>query len=225
MGGVLREILRWLRYHIVRGLAARPGHFIIIFDASFVLLAPVSVVAIALIYVPIVGAGLNSIQAWGGSFAILALMFLSFFLHSLAHIVATRAGSGPPRRIFFSPLGDPAHFWPAAPHAGKEALIALAGPLIQGLLAAIFYALWNLQINIFANTITFFLVFFNLGLMAVNLIPAFPFDGGRLVRAIIWRLLGLPGLATRLALRVGWGIAAGSIVGYCLNLPTSPFSP
>jgi len=212
MGGALRDILRWLRYHIIYGLAVRLGYFIIIFDASFLLLAPVSVVAIALIYVPIMGAGLNSAQAWAVSFAILALMFLCFFLHSLAHIVATKAGSGPPHRIFFSPLGDPAHFWPAAPHAGKEALVALAGPLIQCLLAALFYVLWNLQINVFANTIAFFLIFFNLGLVAVNLIPAFPFDGGRLMRAIIWRLLGLPGLATRLALRFGWGIAAGSIV-------------
>jgi PDZ domain-containing protein len=212
MGGVLRDILRWLRYHVIHGLAIRLGYFIIILDASFLLLAPVSLCAIALIYVPIMGAGLNSIQAWAVSFAILALMVLSFLLHSLAHIVATKAGSGPPHRIFLSPLGDPAHFWPAAPHAGKEALVALAGPLIQCLLAALFYVLWNLQINIFTNTITFFLVFFNLGLMAFNLIPAFPFDGGRLMRAIIWRLLGLPGSATRLALRLGWVLAAGLIV-------------
>ena len=212
MGAALRDILRWVRYHTIHGLAIRPGYFIFIFDASFLLLAPVSLCAIALIYVPIMGAGLDSIQAWAVSFAILALMVLSFFLHSLAHIIATKAGSGPPHRIFLSPLGDPAHFWPAAPHVGKEALVALAGPLIQCLLAALFYVLWNLQINIFMNTITFFLIFFNLGLMAVNLIPAFPFDGGRLMRAIIWRLLDLPGLATRLALRLGWVIAAGSIV-------------
>jgi PDZ domain-containing protein len=212
MGDVLRDILRWLRYHIIHGLEIRPGYFVIIFDASFLLLAPVSVVAIALIYVPIMGAGLNSVQAWAVSFAILALMLLSFFLHSLAHIVAARAGSGPPHRILLSPLGDPAHFWPAAPHAGREALIALAGPLIQCLLAALFYVLWNLQINTFTNTMAFFLIFFNLGLMAINLIPAFPFDGGRLIRAIIWRLLGLPGSATRLAVRLGWVIAAGLIV-------------
>jgi PDZ domain-containing protein len=211
MGGVLRDILRWLRYHIIYGLAIRLGYFIIILDASFLLLAPVSVGAIALIYVPIMGAGLNSFQAWAISFAILVLMFLSLFLHSLAHIAATKAGSDPPHRIFLSPLGDPAHFWPAAPHAGNEALVALAGPLIQCLLAALFYVLWNLQINLFTNTIAFFLIFFNLGLMAVNLIPAFPFDGGRLMRAIIWRLSGLPGLATRLALRLGWVIAAGFI--------------
>jgi PDZ domain-containing protein len=212
MGGVPRDILRWLRYQIIYGLAIRLGYFIIILDASFLLLAPVSVGAIALIYVPIMGAGFNSFQAWAVSFAILALMFLSLFLHSLAHVAATKAGSGPPHRIFLSPLGDPAHFWPAAPHAGNEALVALAGPLIQCLLAALFYVLWNLQINLFTNTIAFFLIFFNLGLMAVNLIPAFPFDGGRLMRVIIWRLLGLPGLATRLALRLGWVIAAGLIV-------------
>jgi PDZ domain-containing protein len=212
MAGVPKDILRWLRYHIIYGLEIRLGYFTIILDASFLLLAPVSVGAIALIYVPIIGAGLNSFQAWAVSFAILVLMFLSLFLHSLAHVAATKAGSGLPHRIFLSPLGDPAQFWPAALHAGNEALVALAGPLIQCLLAALFYVLWNLQINLFANTIAFFLIFFNLGLMAVNLIPAFPFDGGRLMRAIIWRLLGLPALATGLALRLGWVIAGGSIV-------------
>ena len=123
MAGALKDVLRWLRYHIIYGLAIRLGYFTIILDASLLLLAPVSVVAIALIYVPIIGAGLNSAQAWAVSFAILALMFLSFFLHSLAHVAATKAGSGSPHRIFFSPLGDPAHFWPVPPHAGKEALI------------------------------------------------------------------------------------------------------
>jgi PDZ domain-containing protein len=51
-----------------------------------------------------------------------------------------------------------------------------------------------------------------LGLTALNLTPAFPFDGGRLMRAVTWWLLGLPGLATRLGLRLGWSISAGLIV-------------
>jgi PDZ domain-containing protein len=212
IGGVLRNVLQWLRYHIIYGLTIRLGHYIIILDANLLLLAPVSVCAIAIIYVPIMGASLNSFQAWAISFAILALMFLSLFLHSLAHMAAAKASGGPTHRIFLSPLGDPAHFWPAAPNAGNEALVALAGPLTQCLLAALSYVLWNLQINLFTNIIAFFLIFFNLGLMALNLIPAFPFDGGRLMRAIIWRILGLPGLATRLAIRLGWCISAGLVV-------------
>ena len=178
-----------------------------------VILIPVVLWAVAAVYVPVMGAGLNNLQAWVISLIILVFMSLSLFLHSLAHIVASEmGGSHPAKKIFLSPLGDPAQYWPAAFNAGKEALTALAGPLAQGMLAALFYGLWNLQVNTFFSTIVFFLAVFNLGLMALNLTPSFPFDGGRIMRAVIWNMSGLPGMATRLARYVGWGLSAGLIV-------------
>jgi PDZ domain-containing protein len=62
------------------------------------------------------------------------------------------------------------------------------------------------------------MIFFNLGIAAFNLIPAFPFDGGRLVRAVFWRILGRPGLATKLAWRAGWAVAAGFTIWAILLL-------
>jgi PDZ domain-containing protein len=90
--------------------------------------------------------------------------------------------------------------------------VALAGPLIHGFLAVLFYFLWNSQISLFVSVIAFFMIFFNLGIMALNLIPVFPFDGGRILRAIIWVLLKRPILATKLAFRLGWSFSAGLLI-------------
>ena len=181
-------------------------------DAIWIFIVPVSLWAIAVIYIPIMGPGLSGFKPWAISIIILTLMFSCLFLHSLVHVIISKANGVTFNWIVLSPLGDPAQVWPAARNSGKEAIIALAGPLMQGLLAALFYLIWNLQLNLFASVVAFFLIFFNLGLMVFNLIPAFPFDGGRLMRVIIWRILKLPALASRLALRLGWGVSAGLFV-------------
>ena len=184
----------------------------IILDVVWVVIGPASLWAIAIIYVPILAPGLNELEPWIISIIIVALILLCLFLHSLAHIVTAQDASISSYRLFLSPLGDPAQVWPAALNASKELLVALSGPLTQGLLAVLFYFLWNSQINLFISVIAFFMIFFNLGLMTINLIPAFPFDGGRIMRAIIWRLLNRPASATELAHCLGWGVSAGLFV-------------
>ncbi len=152
-------------------------------------------------------------------------MFLSLFLHSLAHIAATKAGSGPPHRIFFSPLGDPAHFWPAEPHAGKEVLVALAGPLIQCLLAALSYLLWNLQINIFTNTMAFFLIFFNFSFNGRQSYPGVSFRRGPAHASYYLAAIRATWLSDPAGTSPRMGYCRRTYcVGYCLNFPTSPFS-
>jgi len=196
--------------NILKGLNIKAGKYRITVDTSLILLAPVTLWVIAALYVPIMGAGLTALQAWAIAGIILALMILSLFLHSFAHVFTIKTVCTTfSRRIFLSPLGDPAQHQTSALTAGREALTALAGIVTQGLLAVLFYVLWNLQINVFISAIGGFLIFFNLALMAINLVPAFPFDGGRIARAVIWNLTGKPGTATRLAWILGWGLAAG----------------
>src|SRR5262249_9141338 len=50
------------------------------------------------------------------------------------------------------------------------------------------------------------LLFWNLLLLLFNLVPAFPLDGGRMTRAIVWRVTGEKGRGTRVAARVGEGV-------------------
>lgn len=208
-GKTLKNSLLQLKQFVTGGLTMKRGNFVITLDVSMLALIPATLWAIAAIYIPIMGTGLTTFQAWAISILIILLMFLSLVLHSLAHILTAKAvGSQAAKQIFLSPLGDPAQYQPAAPSAGKEALVALAGPVVQGILAVICYFLWNLQVNTYFNAVTLFLMFFNLGLTALNLTPAFPFDGGRVVRAVTWGISGKPGVATRLASYLGWGISA-----------------
>lgn len=220
---VKNSILRLMR-NVDSGLTIRHRKIKLKIGLGCWLMVPATLWVVAVIYVPIMGAALTGFQDWALAVAILVLMYLSLFLHSLAHL-ATAKACGSHSGLFLDFLGDPAHTWPAANDAGREALIAIAGPLMHGLLAVFFYFIWNLQINLFINVIAFFLTFFNLGLMAFNLIPVFPFDGGRLLRAIIWRILYRPALATRLAFRLGWVLSAGLIIwGIILFTQNARFS-
>ena len=214
----MKDTLLRIKYRIKSGLAIKAGKLHIVIDYMLCLSAPLILWAIAVGYVPIMGAGLNTTQAWLASLVILVLMVISLFLHSLAHVLAARIfDRAAPLRIVLAPAGDPAQSCPPATTPGKEALTALAGPSVQIILAALFYVVWNLQPGDFINVTAFFMIFFNLGIAAFNLIPALPFDGGRLVRAVFWRVAGRPGLATKVAWRAGWAIAAG-FVGWSIYL-------
>lgn len=222
----MKNILLWLRDRFTHGLTIRLGRINLVLNVSWLLIIPLSLWVIATIYIPIMGSAIDSAQVWGISFAILVLILLSLFLHVFTHLAVTKVvGCDPPEKINPLLIGDPAQCWPAAPHAGKEAFAAFAGPLSNGVLAALFYFLWNWQINTFISIVAAFMIFWNLALMLFNFIPAFPFDGGRIVRAAIWWLLGRPRFATRLAYGLGWGISVGLIVwGIVLIVQQSRFS-
>ena len=200
----LNKVALFLKYRALPGLNLNLGVANLRLDVVWLLVAPVAIWAIATIYVPIMEAGLAGFQPWEISVVILVLMLVSLAVHVLAHSATARVIRCPrPRQLVIYPLGDPAQVWPTGRSAGREALIALAGPAVQGILAIAAYTLWNLQLNAWVNLISFFMIFFNLGLLALNLIPVFPFDGGRLVRAIFWWLCGLPDKSARLAFRCG----------------------
>lgn len=168
------------------------------------------------IFIPIFSAFLTPLATWTVAVVTVGLSFISLLVHAAAHRWAARAvGCNLPQAITLYPVGDTAQAWPTAPTAWREALVALAGPVASLGLAGIAYLLWNLQLNSYLNTVTLFLMLFNTGIGAGNLVPILPLDGGRLVRAIIWGLLARPALVARLerwwgfsgvALLAGWGL-------------------
>jgi Lon-like protease len=182
-------------------------------DISWLVIAPVVMWALATVYTPIIESGLSSLQAWIAATIILICIFACIAVHALAHAFAARIlGYHIPARIPVHLLGDIAQVWPLAPNAGAEALTSISGVAVQGLLTAIAYILWNAQINHFVTLISFFLIFFNLGIIALNLTPAFPFDGGRLLRSIFWKLLDVPVAATKAAFYIGLFISLAFMV-------------
>jgi Lon-like protease len=221
--GYPRSIKR-LMNRLGGGLTVKFRGFSITLDSILLLLAPFTLWALAAAYVPIEGAGFNAWQAWIIALVILALMVVSQLLHALAHELVFH-GKGAPVRLYLTPLGDPAQLKTPSLGAGKEALNALSGPVIQILLGGLFYVIWNLQLNDFISATAAFLIFFNLGMAAVNLSPVFPFDGGRLLRAAMWKLPGHPGAGTNAARRGGWGLSAGLVIwAVILFIPQDRYS-
>lgn len=202
------------RIHIsLPGIRIPFGFVSLTVDVSWLLVIPVAVWTVAVIYVPIMGTSLAGFQVWAAATAIVGLVIVSLVVHSLAHGVAARLFGCPlPAQIPIYLLGDSAQAWPANIRAGQEAVAAIAGPLANGLLALLAYAVWNAQPNAFLNVISFFLIVFDTAIMVLNFTPAFPFDGGRLTQSIIGSLLARPGFARQLSYRLGFFVSGGFIV-------------
>lgn len=176
---------------------------------SWWVVAPALLVVVGAVYVPILGPFLGVVETWGLAVGITILAGVSLLVHAWAHAVTAGAtGCHRPAVLSLYLFGEAAQAWPAAPSARRETLAALAGPLANLLLAGLAYLAWDAQLHPYLNISMFFLIFFNFGLAALNLSPVFPFDGGRLLRAIMWGLLDRPEPAGRLGVRLGFLLAA-----------------
>ena len=151
------------------------------------------------------------------SFLAALLFFGSVLLHELSHsVVALRNGmkiTGITLFIFggVSKLSDE----PQSP--GIEFRMAIAGPITSFVLAAIFFALARgVHVGIHGvvlGTVFAWLAAINAMLGLFNLLPGFPLDGGRVLRATLWRWLRSLGEATRIAAASGRGLGTLMIVG------------
>ncbi len=184
------------------------GQTAVAWDISWLVTAPLGLWLMASVYVPLFGGNLKPGEAWLLTLLMSVLSGVCLVAHASAHLFASRkCKSELPFPLPIYPLGDASQVWPAARTPGDEFLIAVSGPLCSGVIAAGSYLVWNMQPAPYLNLIALFLVFFNSGVAVINLIPAFPLDGGRLLRAICWRLLERPAAATLWAARAGKGIS------------------
>jgi CBS domain-containing protein len=103
-------------------------------------------------------------------------------------------------------FGGIAKFKGQFPSAGAEFRIAIAGPLVSLALGVVFVlAAWATPEPEEVDAVVAWLGYINLTLLAFNLLPALPLDGGRVLRSIIWQVRGDFREATRLAATVGRG--------------------
>jgi Zn-dependent protease len=140
------------------------------------------------------------------------LFFGSVLLHELGHsLVALRNGIAV-RGITLFIFGGVAQIGQEPDTPGAEFRIAIAGPLTSLGLALLFGALWLLDRPIpYLAAPTMWLARINLILAAFNLIPGFPLDGGRVLRAIVWQITGSFQRANQVASISGQVVAAGFI--------------
>lgn len=145
--------------------------------------------------------------------AITVLFFLSLLAHELAHSVVAVARGIPVRSITFFLFGGMAETTRDSRTPGEEFLIAIAGPLCSVLLAALCFfvwiggARWGWPAPVTGSAA--YVAVLNAVLAVFNLLPGYPMDGGRVLRAAIWKATGSVGRATRWASRVGVWMAYG----------------
>jgi len=155
--------------------------------------------------------------------ALMILLFVCVTLHELGHGLVARAFGVPVREIVLLPLGGVAQISKNPDKPLHELLIAIAGPLVNVGLAIVLLVPLGLSIGPMLltghgllpeeldNTASFttalsWLFAANVSLVLFNLIPAFPLDGGRVLRALLAMFMGFP-RATRAAAAIGQMIA------------------
>ncbi|HXJ84000.1 MAG TPA: site-2 protease family protein, partial [Candidatus Methylomirabilis sp.] len=145
---------------------------------------------------------------WANGLLGAALLFVSVFLHELSHsIVALRYGI-PVSGITLHIFGGVSQLTREPDRPGAEWNMAIVGPLtslaIAGVLA-LFYRFASLPAP--AAAVTRYLVATNTLVGVFNLLPGFPLDGGRVLRALLWKATGDRHRATRIAGQAGAGMA------------------
>jgi len=169
--------------------------------------------------------------------AFISLLFLCVTLHELGHSLTARRYGVTVRDITLLPIGGLARLEGEMARPRQELWMALAGPAVNVMLAAVLGAvalpllgwraldglglLWSRLNGLSFERLLVELLAANLGLALFNLLPAFPTDGGRVLRALLASRMGeLDG--TRVAVRVGQGLAVilglVGLIGGGLNL-------
>lgn len=163
-------------------------------------------------YFPQVLPGLPAGALWLKGLTAALLLFVSVFLHELAHSVVARRYGIPVSSITLHIFGGVSQLEREPERPGAEFLIAVVGPLTSFAIAAVLALATALAgPGPGARALMQYLIFVNAIVGVFNLVPGFPLDGGRLLRAVLWKLQGNLQSATRMASRAGGLVALGLI--------------
>jgi len=140
------------------------------------------------------------------------LFFASVLAHEFGHAFLALRDRIPVKSITLFIFGGVAQISQEPRSPGSEFRIAIAGPLTSLALAGFFGGLYLLDQSVpFLAAPSRYLMRINLILALFNLIPGFPLDGGRVFRALVWKLTGSLQKATHLASMAGQLVAFGFI--------------
>jgi Zn-dependent protease len=148
------------------------------------------------------------------------LLFVSVIAHEFAHALAARLYHVRTSTITLFLFGGVATLESEPPSPLAEVMIALAGPALSALIAACAFGVLTLlerwasgSVGAAVGLVTAYLALANGVLAVFNLVPAFPMDGGRVLRAAIWQARKSRAAATGAASIVGLVLAAALVVG------------
>ncbi len=180
-------------------------------DLSWVVLAALITWSLAAGVFPHYIKGLGEATYWWMGAVGTVGLFVSIVLHELSHSVVARRFGLAMRGITLFIFGGVAEMEEEPPSAKAELLMAVAGPAASIVIGGVCLAVARLGDSmawpIEAIGVVGYLGYINLLLAAFNLIPAFPLDGGRVFRSILWWIKGNLRWATRIASVVGSAFA------------------
>jgi Zn-dependent protease/predicted transcriptional regulator len=183
-------------------------------DISWVFVAVLIAWSLAQGLFPSIYKGLPTATYWWMSVVAIIGLAFSIVFHEFAHSMVARQYGMPIRGITLFIFGGVAEMEDEPPSAKSELLMAIAGPIASLVIGGVFYLLsayalaakWPVPVQ---GTLHY-LMLINLVLAVFNLVPAFPLDGGRVLRAILWAWRGDVMWATRIA------SGAGSLLGLAI---------
>jgi Zn-dependent protease/CBS domain-containing protein len=186
-------------------------------DYSWFLIFVLFTWALASSYYPIAYPTWSRAEYWIMGAVTALMLFICVLLHELGHSVVAIRYQIPVRSITLFIFGGVSRIEGESHSAAAEFWIAIAGPIVSGALAAVF-ALLRLAVAAVGPLValTTYLAYINGALAIFNLIPGFPLDGGRVLRAVLWSSTHSLRKATLTAATVGrfigflfifWGVA------------------
>ena len=156
----------------------------------------------------------GSALIWGLALLTALLFFGALLVHELSHAIVAKRNQLPVHSITLFALGGVAQITKEAENARTEFWMGLIGPITSSLIGLLFLALsvalgWKPMGPTNTPLLAMFvwLGYINLILALFNLIPGFPLDGGRVLRAVIWWITGNRQKSTRIAARIGQIVA------------------
>ncbi len=194
-----------LRIAVIKGIPVEI-HF------SWLLIFLLLSISLALGYFPDAVEGYSSLDYWFAAVMTTLIVFVSVLTHELGHsMVALKAGI-PIKNITLFIFGGVAQMESEPEEAVTELKLTAAGPLTSLLLAVLFGSIYYLFMTpgLLISEAVMIIARINLVMAVFNMIPAFPLDGGRLFRAIVWLFSNNVINATRIA--VGFGSALSFLV-------------
>ncbi|KND27484.1 site-2 protease family protein, partial [Streptomyces acidiscabies] len=140
--------------------------------------------------------------------------YASVLVHELAHTVAALRFELPVRRIQLQFFGGVSEIEKEAETPGREFWLAFVGPLLSLVLSGLFYlAMLLVEPGTVPGVLLAGLMISNLIVAIFNLLPGLPLDGGRMLRAVVWKITGKPMNGTIAAAWVGRALAVSVLIG------------
>lgn len=140
--------------------------------------------------------------------------YASVLVHELAHTVVALRYKLPVRRIQLQFFGGVSEIEKESETPGREFVLAFVGPLLSLVLSGVFYGAMRLvEPGTVPGVLLAGLMISNLIVAAFNLLPGLPLDGGRMLRAVVWKITGKPMSGTIAAAWVGRALAISVLIG------------